>query len=202
MPIETVWLRSRFSRVVRVSYLLQLIVGTITSEKYPTVEDYLKRYVGKYEKYNDFYGSETKMIKYREEVRNSYRTDFPSHILTSGFYALHLSRWLDVYSKSTDLLVLNGEDLMNQPGRVIERVQTFLGLPKLLLESDYVRDSENGTYCLKHPITAKMNCIGKYKMRTRNGRTPVLEDTLTRLRKFYRPANELLYKMIGERFDW
>ena len=46
----------------------------------------------KYENYNDFYGVETKMLQYRKKVRYSYATNLPSHTLTSGFYALHVSR--------------------------------------------------------------------------------------------------------------
>ena len=69
----------------------------------------------KYENYNDFYGVETKMLQYRKKVRYSYATNLPSHTLTSGFYALHVSRWLDLYNKSTELLVVTGEDLTNHP---------------------------------------------------------------------------------------
>ena len=173
---------------------------SITKEKYPTVEDFLKPYILKYSKYSAYDG-DLQMKSHRSRMFQFHRWDYPSTILTTGFYALHMSRWLESYDRS-NMLIVNGGDLMENPGRVVERMQEFLELPKLLLESDYVRDPETGFFCLKHPMTGELSCLHSEKMRTRNGKTKVLHSTLEQLRRFYAPANEHLFEMIGERFDW
>lgn len=181
-------------------YHQELIMKSITKTRYPTVEHFLKIYMPRYSKLRT-YTSEEDILKLRERIMEYHKWDYPSTILTTGFYALHMSRWLEYYN-SSNLFIVNGDDLMSQPGKVIEKVQDFLDIPKLLFEDDYVKDPETGFYCFLNPFNQENSCMIKEKMRTRNGKTKTNEETMRQLKAFYKEPNELLYKMIGQRFDW
>ena len=144
---------------------------SINKNVFPTVEDYIRSYQKDYEIYGRWKNKEQMKI-YRESLIKAHQTKYQSTILTTGYYALHLSRWLE-YFNSSNLMVINGDEMIKFPGEIIENVQDFLGLPKLILKRDFVRDPNTKFFCLKHPIRKTLSCLGDAKMRTRNGKTPI-----------------------------
>ena len=47
--------------------------------------------------------------------------------LVPGWYAIHMERWLNHYH-SSQVLVLDGQQLKTEPASVMDRIQKFLGL--------------------------------------------------------------------------
>ena len=163
----------------------------------PAVEDYLQQGLLDSMKKFDVEPS----LSVSKEVSYNIKVDFTNHILTTGFYEHHMLRWLQYYN-STNLFVVDGDEMLVDPGAVIERVQDFLDIPKLLLREDFVRDPETGFFCYKHHITNELDCLPKSKVRTRNGKVKTLPSTVTRLNEFYRPHVERLEKMLNRKFAW
>ena len=120
----------------------------------------------------------------------------------NAMYDIHLWRYLQYYN-SSNLLVINASEMMEDLGGIVEIVQEFLGLPKLLLRSDYVKNPKTGFFCRKDIKTQELSCLRGSKMRTRNGRFDVLsaESTIA-LQSFYRPHVARLEKMLNRKMNW
>ena len=104
----------------------------------------------------------------------SFEHDHHSY-LARGRYAEQLSRFMHRFARE-QLLVLCAEDLFRKPAPTFERIQSFLGIPKV-------------------PVT----------LRPRNQRpsTPPLDpETRRRLAAYYAPYNAQLTELIGEDFGW
>ena len=98
--------------------------------------------------------------------------------------------------------MVDGDEMLVDPGAVIEKVQDFLGLPKLLLREDYVRDPATGFFCYKDHVTLQLDCLPQGKVRTRNGKVKTLPSTVTKLNQFFKPHIARLEKMLGREFKW
>ncbi|XP_016142573.1 bifunctional heparan sulfate N-deacetylase/N-sulfotransferase 1-like isoform X2 [Sinocyclocheilus grahami] len=113
--------------------------------------------------------------------------------LAPGWYATHLSRWLEHYHHD-QILVVDGQTLKTDPASVMEKIQTFLGLEN---QVDYHKtlafDPKKGFWC-QLLDGGKTKCLGKSK----GPRYPDKQSQVF-LRKYYRDGNiqlsKLLYKM-------
>ncbi|CAK8684810.1 unnamed protein product [Clavelina lepadiformis] len=154
----------------------------------------VNRYIGKWD--------EKEALAKSQQLLYYHKTDFLTGIITTGLYALHLKRWFQHYDQS-NLMVIDGEDLFNDPGSVVEDVQEFVGLPKVLLKEDYVRDPETGFFCYKDwTNNDNLVCLKGPKQRTRNGNKSLNHVSISELKYFYESHNEALFSMIGRRLKW
>ena len=136
-----------------------------------------------------------------ENILKLHQTNFLSTVLTEGFYAVHYLRWAKIYN-SSQLMVIDGNEMLVDPGGVMEKVQEFTNLPKLLLKEDYVPDPDNaGFYCYKDWRTKKLDCLHGAKQRTRN-KLNLSNAVSSKLKSLYRSHNEALFNMLGRRFLW
>ena len=124
-----------------------------------------------------------------------------NHILTSGFYEHHMYRWLRAFDRS-QILVVDGDDMMRDLGGVVEQVQEFLKLPKLLLREDFVRDPDTGFFCYRNHRTLQLKCLKPDKMRTRNSGVQPSSSTTKILTAFYKNHVMRLEKMLDRKFKW
>ena len=131
---------------------------------------------------------------------------FMSSIFTKSFYALHLSRWLRSFGRDS-ILIMDVQDVHNDPGMVIEKVQDFFEIPKLLLKTDYTRNSSTGTVCYKHwknQTGGTFDCISNsfYNRTTTELSSENGEKLLNSLKNLYQSHNEALFNALGRRFSW
>ncbi len=96
--------------------------------------------------------------------------------LARGIYADQLIRWQKVFTPDR-LLILESSEFFNRTAEVFERVLQFLGLPKW------------------QPAHFGNRFPGKYRER-------MSDDTRLRLIEYFRPHNERLFELLGERFNW
>lgn len=111
--------------------------------------------------------------------------------LEPGKYATHLSRWLKYYSKQ--ILIIDGDQLREDPVTVMGKVQRFLGIrPRLDYKHFLKYDSRKGFYCIvKHK--GKSECLGKSKGRV----YPPMEPTAVEyLNLYYRQHNLQLHGLL------
>lgn len=168
--------------------------------KYNNLDEYMEDY---YPMVNKTVGdwNETVAEETSKDILKLHSTDFLSTVLTEGFYALHYLRWRQVYN-SSQLMIINGDEMFQDPGGVMEKIQQFVGIPKLLLKDDYVSDPDNpGFFCYKDWRTDELSCLPKAKQRTRN-KLEMSQDTLIKLKAMYGSHNEALFKILGKRFSW
>lgn len=95
--------------------------------------------------------------------------------LQRGIYVRHIERWFEAVGRER-MLVLQSEHLERAPDEVYERVLEFLGLPPHRL-----------------PTFAQLNT---------NSYDPIDPDLRAELVEWFRPHNERLFEVVGERYDW
>jgi hypothetical protein len=100
----------------------------------------------------------------------------PLRYVLRGLYVRPLPRWLKVFGAER-VLCMQSEHLFTQTPEVMERVCAFLGLPPA--GSADLAPRKQGKYEDDVPASCR-------------------ED----LTRFYRPWNEALYSVLGERYDW
>lgn len=111
---------------------------------------------------------------------------------------------------------------MTNPGELVEKELDFLKLPKLINRNDFIKNTQNGLFCMNrwwHKLYDKplktigetavrlqngtlLFCLGRHKGRTRNGALFMHEGTRHLLHEFYTPHNQRLYEMLGRDFGW
>ena len=118
-----------------------------------------------------------------------------------GLYAVHVRRWLTEFS-ADQLHFVSGERLVADPTSVLTDLQQFLGLPRVVADKHFRFSRDKGFPCVvRDPERApgQVHCLGKTKGR----RHPIIQpDALERLRDFFRPHNEDLYRLTNINFGW
>jgi len=143
------------------------------------------------------------------------KKDLSSLPILTGLYFFHIQRWLKAFNR-TNLMVIDGERFLINPGAIVEEVQDFLGLPKLVWKEDFVKNPETGFFCYRKvtqnyvekklfgkPVTDSLQCLKNSKGRTRmKSRGKVKQSTFLKLKNFYKPYNDKFFQLIGEKFNW
>ena len=122
--------------------------------------------------------------------------------LQIGLYDVHLRYWMNHFRRDR-MHFVSGERLVTDPASTLADVQRFLGLSAAITENNFRLSAvKPGFPCLvRDPGTpsAALRCLGNTKGR----RHPTVDATMIRrLREFFRPHNEKLYRMIGVNFGW
>ena len=105
-------------------------------------------------------------------------------------YYFHMINWLQYYAKH-EILVLDGEEFVNDPVPALTQVETFLGLEHRLNYTMFKFDKKKGFYC--YDYKGKHECLGDNKGRKRIEFKP---GTLDKLYEYYRPLNEQLFTLL------
>ena len=113
-----------------------------------------------------------------------------------GVYHIHYSRYLKYFNKN-QILVVDGDLFMKDPYLGCKQVEQFLGLPPFIERDHFVFSHRKHFFCKR--IKGKTICLGSNKGRKH---TVIANQTLDKMRKFYRPHNEIFEKMLNYKFSW
>lgn len=145
-------------------------------------------------------------------VNESYRP------LAISMYHLHLHRWLEVFPRE-QLMIVNGDQLIDDPLSQLKRIETFLGKLTLALDNakfyvtycllsppgiehrigshNFYFNETKGFYCLRNDTVDK--CLRETKGRKHPRVDPIV---ISKLRKFFAEHNQKFYELIGEDLGW
>ena len=134
---------------------------------------------------------------------------YQQSIISSGLYYMQLSYWLSYFAKSR-FFFINSQEMMENPGKVLIKLQKFLNLPIELTEDSFIKDKNSGFFCPKHKPSknhqTQTTCtFGKFKGRSRSNDENSLkmpEEAKKILDDFYRDWNEKFYGLVGEDYGW
>lgn len=160
------------------------------------ISDYVQLSIGVKAKYNK------RLMPFEEMVMKNRSTGVVNTswgVVKTGVYSKHLERWLK-YFPSDWFHFVNGEQLVKNPYREIKNVERFLGLRPFYKENNFVFNPAKGFPCFRGSTERSgLRCLGKAKGRSH----PVVDPkTINELRKYYRPFNKQLYKMVHRDFQW
>ena len=126
--------------------------------------------------------------------------------ILKGIYSFFLRQWFRVFPEK-DILIVDGEILMEQPWLVMEEVQKFANLSFAIQKKHFVVNKNTGFYCLISNSN-RQRCLGKNKGRTRSLTTDrkvkskMSEKSHKLLKEFYRVYDEDLKKLVNQKFSW
>ena len=112
--------------------------------------------------------------------------------------------WLQHFPLEQILLV-DGQKMYQKPWLELQKIETFLNLSPFITQENFYFNQTKGFYCTKQVQSSgewtctKESCLDKSK-----GRPPpsVKEENLATLRRFFKPHNELFFKLVNQTFDW
>ncbi|XP_014678177.1 PREDICTED: heparan sulfate glucosamine 3-O-sulfotransferase 1-like [Priapulus caudatus] len=143
----------------------------------------------------------------------TYDADVGRVRLTAGVnesvYHAHVARWLRHFPRRQFLFV-DGDALVRQPATQLRRVEEFLGVTQGEAQRRLVYNKEKGFFCFKVNEAVKVKvkdgdrsidqeCLGGKKGRKHPDVAPEVTHSL---RRMFAPHNEIMFEMIGRRFDW
>lgn len=113
-----------------------------------------------------------------------------------SLYHAYLHRWLEVFPRE-QILVVNGDLLIEDPVPQLRRIEKFLGLEHKIGRKNFYFNETKGFYCLRNDTTDK--CLRETKGR----KHPRVDPTVvTKLRKFFIQHNQRFYDLVGEDLGW
>ena len=127
--------------------------------------------------------------------------------ISRSMYDVHLTRWLQYFSIK-QFHFLSAENLVANPAEELHNVEKFLGLRHKLPKDLFYFNETRGFYCMcmdqrKREANPDKEVAGKCLSSSKGRTHPSIDPSvLKKLRDFFRPHNERLYKMTGIDFDW
>ena len=130
-------------------------------------------------------------------VNRTIRDEWP--IIRNGLYYEHIKQWLN-YFRLDQFLFVNGEQLIKEPSVELDKVQEFLSLSKSIKRSHFVHNKRKGFACIYKPLDSdQIKCLSDQKGR----KHPQIDSrVLDDLYSFYRPYNQMLFKLIQQTPWW
>ncbi|KAK9512855.1 hypothetical protein O3M35_001181 [Rhynocoris fuscipes] len=129
-------------------------------------------------------------IKADGSVNSAYRP------LALSLYHTFMHRWLEVFPRQ-QLLIVNGDRLIEDPVSELEKIESFLGLEHRIGRHNFYFNRTKGFYCLRNDTADK--CLRESKGRKHPRVDPKI---LTKLRGYYVEHNQKFYELIGEDLGW
>ncbi|XP_068147269.1 uncharacterized protein Hs3st-A [Drosophila tropicalis] len=116
--------------------------------------------------------------------------------LSISMYHVHLHRWLEVFPRE-QLLVVNGDRLIEDPVSQLKRIEAFLGIEHRVRSEHFYFNETKGFYCLRYDNGDR--CLRETKGRKHPHVDPIV---VSRLRKFFAEYNQRFYELVGEDLGW
>ena len=119
-------------------------------------------------------------------------------VIKAGYYYLHLSKWYKCFPKE-QILVTDGDRLRKDPAAEIKNVQKFLGISDGTDAMGF-KKGKDGEFCVRrNPNRRSLEC----RKGTAHNEYSYVPDTVKKIMvEYYKPKNELFFKLVGKRFDW
>ena len=62
---------------------------------------------------------------------------------------MHIKEWLEIGFKKEQMMIINGEELITNPAKIILEAQDFMNLDPIIKEENFIFDKEKGTVSKK-----------------------------------------------------
>jgi hypothetical protein len=120
-------------------------------------------------------------------------------VTSPGKYVVHYKEWLRYFPKE-QILVLDGESFIKNPYKELKKVEKFIKLEPYFVENHFIYDQKKGFFCLnRDPSKKKVECMKSTKGRKH---PEVFQKSIDKLKKFYKPYSQELFKLINEEPFW
>ncbi|XP_038051771.1 heparan sulfate glucosamine 3-O-sulfotransferase 1-like [Patiria miniata] len=129
-------------------------------------------------------------------IDSNGEVNYSNLLVAKGVYVTDIQRYLK-YFKPEQILALDGEAFIKNPYPAVKLVEQFLGIKDYFTRDHFYYDVQKGFFCLNKPIPN--NCMKESKGRPH---PEVNDETLRKLRDYYRPYNKALNDLMKVDFHW
>lgn len=136
-------------------------------------------------------------IAVEEELSGVSNIPWHSRYIHIGKYASHLKKWYDYFPKE-QLPLLDARNLKNRPMITLRKVTDFLGIQPYYQDFDKTAEKLEGL--LESPDKNMNRKFIEYNVSHYD--CEMSNETEDRLRKYYIPYDEELFKMSTIKFSW
>ena len=122
------------------------------------------------------------------------------HIISRSLYDVHYQRWLQWFNKS-QILVLNGDQLIKDPVSVLKEAERFLNLKEFFNSEMFFFDEGKGFFCwnVNNSSSMQKHCLGSSKGRSH----PTVNTTVVdKLNQYYRQHIAIFCHLASVTFPW
>ena len=132
-----------------------------------------------------------------------YKGKVNTHVqpILCSMYDVYLEKWLK-HVKIEQILVVSGDRLIDNPVPELQKVEKFLGVSPFFTEDLFYKNQTKGFYCWKR--TNDGGDEVPYCLDSKKGRKhpTVNNQTIAKLKAFFKAHNENFYSLVGEDFGW
>ena len=121
-----------------------------------------------------------------------------STFIRRSVYADIIQFWTPLFALGSQLLIVDGDNLVSDPVTELEKIEHFLGVRNYLNSKRVVFDEERGFYC-RVSDSGKKICMDKSKGHQHPTISPDVKD---KLRTYFKPLNKRFYSAVGTDFGW
>ncbi|XP_060601160.1 heparan sulfate glucosamine 3-O-sulfotransferase 6-like [Ruditapes philippinarum] len=123
--------------------------------------------------------------------------DPTSRLIVVSNYQRHMQIWLKYFNLS-QFLILDSLTFVTNPVKELNKLEDFLGVDRFFTENNFVYNAKRQKYCvLSRDGVAK--CQHKKKGMPH---PPLKKDLKIKLENFFKPRNNMFFKMINKSYDW
>ena len=112
-------------------------------------------------------------------------------------YFQNMARWYNVFPR-TQILVVNGDQIRENPYVEMSKIERFLGLKKYFSPSNFYFNVTKGFYCPAED-NGEIHCLPSNKGREHPAFSELVKRSLT---EYYTTCNKPFFDLVDRRFDW
>lgn len=144
-----------------------------------------------------------KCLRMNAYLQNVFKNGNTSALVGNKFvrnslYYLDLKNWLPFFAINQSLYVVDGDNFISKPWEELSKVEAFLNLSNRIKENNFIYDEKKNFYCLND--TDGKNCLAQNKGRKQQ--VYLSQFVKKNLEIFFKNWNDLLFNLIGKKFNW
>ena len=123
--------------------------------------------------------------------------NFESPPVRTSNYAHYYKRWMRHF-RQDQLLLVDGQELRDEPWTSVQKVEKFLGLEPQVKQQNFIFNETKGFFCVRVGKNGS-RCLSSSKGRKH---IQVSDNMKTKLRALYQPLNQNFYELVGNNYHW
>lgn len=127
-----------------------------------------------------------------------------NRFIRNSIYYLDMLKWFKYFNR-TNIFVINGENFIKSPWIELNKLENFLNIDNFIQRKHFRFVKNKNFYCINElkstNRTAIINgCLGKNK--GRKNHVYLSDYVKNELKMFFKPWNQLFFKLIGTNLNW
>ena len=124
-------------------------------------------------------------------------------VIQTGLYGAKIKPWLKVFHRD-QLLILNGQNIINNPYLSLKQVESFLHLPSVASENMFFKRAGSNFYCWRYSKNGSISgqygkCLGHSKGREH---PKASANIIKWMKNIFTVSNEEFFNLTGTYFNW